>query len=218
MTSHRARLRRVLVGTGAVVAAAVLYAVWPRRPDLRDFEPAVVARLETEMWRAYYGERNVDLARALYRLSRREYGFSPLDSVLLAFHAGRAATRFRPTRSRGEAEVALPELERYFHVVARGTVAELDVAAAAREELDWWQQRREDRTWQEYAQPVARVTALLYAVPIDRVREFALARCEAMDDRDRHGDGITEADWQRIEATLRRAWTSLHDAVGAQRD
>jgi hypothetical protein len=37
-----------------VVLAAAAWGGWPRRADLRAFEPAEMARLETAMWRDYY--------------------------------------------------------------------------------------------------------------------------------------------------------------------
>jgi hypothetical protein len=46
------------------------YASWPRQADLRGFEPAEIARLETAMWRDYYEKRYVALFGHLHELSR----------------------------------------------------------------------------------------------------------------------------------------------------
>ncbi|WP_199805712.1 hypothetical protein, partial [Bradyrhizobium lablabi] len=85
-----------------------VYALWPRNADLRRFEPAEIARLETAMWRDYYQKRCGALFYDLYELSRTQFGFAPLDSVRIAWGAARAAKAFQPTRSRAAANAALP--------------------------------------------------------------------------------------------------------------
>jgi hypothetical protein len=98
----------------AVVALAAAYACWPRHADLTRFDPATMARLETEMWRHYYERRYLPLFGDLYDVSRREYGFSPLASMRIAVAAAQAAKTFQPSTSREEAEAALPYLDDRF--------------------------------------------------------------------------------------------------------
>jgi len=44
--------RRTVIFTLALLFGAIAaYASWPRKADLRAFEPAEIARLETAMWR-----------------------------------------------------------------------------------------------------------------------------------------------------------------------
>ena len=207
----RRRIAGVLL---ALVGIAALWFFWPRHADLRGFTPASAAHLEARMWRSYYEKRHIVLVLDLYRLARHEYGFSPYDSTRIAWHAARAAVSFQPTHSREEAQVALPALGSYFSVIADGSAAKFNPAQAAREELDWWQQRREQKTWPEYAPAVARVTATVYATTEERVLEAARIRCEMMDERDRRrGTVMTAADWQRIDDGLKRSWTVLKQAV-----
>jgi hypothetical protein len=56
----------------------------------------------------------------------------------------------------------LPFLEEYFGLLARATPAPLDIKAAARAELDWWQARREAIAPQTYGAMIARVSTFLY--------------------------------------------------------
>jgi hypothetical protein len=48
------RSRTILLTLAAAMAATGAYACWPRAADLRGFNPAAMARLETAMWRDYY--------------------------------------------------------------------------------------------------------------------------------------------------------------------
>jgi len=50
-------VRKMFAGTAAAIALIAAYAVIPRHADLRAFDPAEMARLETAMWRDYYDKR-----------------------------------------------------------------------------------------------------------------------------------------------------------------
>ena len=95
--------RRTVILALAFVLAVVLggYASWPRQADLRGFEPAEIARLETAMWRDYYEKRYVALFGHLYELSRTQFGFAPLDSFRIALSAAPCRRKKSPGRCRG---------------------------------------------------------------------------------------------------------------------
>jgi hypothetical protein len=199
-----------------VAALAAAYAVIPRRADLRAFDPAEMARLETAMWRDYYDKRYAALFYHLYASTRTQFGFSPFRSLHIALSAAEAAKTFQPTRSRQEADAALPALVAYYRDFAPGAPAAFDVSEVARLELDWWQARREAVGPQDYGLTIARVAALTYGKSPDDagVRQFGVARAQAMAYRDARGEAITEADWTRIESQLGQAYRSLKASIG----
>jgi hypothetical protein len=204
--------------TLALVLALVLggaYASWPRHADLRGFEPADIARLETAMWRDYYDKRYLALFGHLYEMSRTQFGFSPLDSFRIALAAAQAAKAFQPTRSREAADAALPPLVTYYRLLASATSDGFDVAEAARLELDWWQARRESVSPRQYGVTVARVAAITYGKPADHPSLLlsGIGRAEAMAYRDARGQAMTDSDWSEIECRLRRAYRSLQAAL-----
>ena len=211
--------RRTVILTLALVFALPCgaYASWPRHADLRGFEPAEIARLETAMWRDYYDKRYVALFGHLYELSRTQFGFSPLDSFRIALAAAQAAKAFQPTRSREAADAALPPLVTYYRLLASAAPGGFDVAEAARLELDWWQARREAVGPGQYGVTVARVAAITYGKPADdpSLLISGIGRAEAMAYRDARGQAMTDPDWSEIECRLRRAYRSLKAAVAA---
>jgi hypothetical protein len=95
--------RRIGWSLIAVAAAAFTYAAVPRAADLRGFDAAGMARLETAMWRDYYDKHYPRLFYHLYDQSRTQFGFSPLARVRIALAAARAAKAFQPTHSRTDA-------------------------------------------------------------------------------------------------------------------
>ncbi|WP_140976479.1 hypothetical protein [Bradyrhizobium guangdongense] len=207
-------LRAVLVG-GLAGALILAYAAVPRRADLRAFDPAGMARLETAMWRDYYDKRYGALFYHLYESTRTQFGFSPLRSLHIAFAAANAAQLFQPTRSRAEADAALPPLIVYYWDLASAAPVGFDVEEAARLELDWWQARREAIAPQTYGLTIARVTSLTYGKSADDegIKQFGTLRAEAMALRDARGSAITDADWADIEAMLGKAYQALKESV-----
>ena len=213
---RRRRRRWLLAIIAAIIALAVAYAAIPRRADLTTFDPEAMARLETSMWRHYYEKRYVALFLDLYEVARREQGFSPLDSVKIAVAAARAAKAFQPSRSRSEAEAAIPYLVRYFRLLARAAPVAVELGEVARTELAWWQARREAVAPEQYGAIIARVTTLLYGLDGEAIRRAGIVRAQAMDYRDARNDRMTEADWSAIEDQLRLAYGLLQKAISSQ--
>jgi hypothetical protein len=211
-------VRRAILILVLLTAAAALYAGWPRTADLRAFDPAEMARLETAMWRDYYEKRYPLLFWHLYESTRSQFGFSPLQSVRIALSAAQAARAFQPTRSRAEADAALPSLVTYYGLLRSAAPAAFDSEALARRELDWWQARREAVGPGDYGVTIADVAAATYGKPADNadIRAFGIGRAEAMAYRDARGQGMRDADWAAIEAQLRNAYQRLRTGIGGQ--
>jgi hypothetical protein len=208
--------RRTVILTLALVLGLIgAYASWPRHADLRSFEPAEIARLETAMWRDYYDKRYVALFYHLYEVSRTQFGFSPLDSLRIALAAAQAAKAFQPTRSREAANAALPPLATYYRPLASAIPGGFDVEEAARLELDWWQARREAVWPAQYGMTVARVAAITYGKRPDdsSLVMSGVGRAEAMAYRDARGQAMSDPDWSKIECRLQLAYRSLKAAV-----
>src|SRR5690242_879220 len=108
---------KVVAPFSAVAAAVFIYAAWPRKADLRAFDPAETAQLETAMWRDYYEKHYLRLFYHLYESLRTQSGFSPFDSVRIALAAAQAVKTFQPTHSRQEAAAALPHLVVYYRLL-----------------------------------------------------------------------------------------------------
>lgn len=194
--------------------AACVWAIWPRNVDLHRFDPLLSARIETQLWKSYYDKDRIGLVIGLYRFGREVYGFSPASAARMAWHAGRAAVAFQPSKNRAEAQRAIPSLVAYFEVIQRSASLRFNAAIVAQTELEWWQLRREGYHWREYAPVVADVTSRIYDVDAKAVLSFALVRCEMMAKRDANRrQGLTSTDWSEIESGLAKAWTNLHRAL-----
>jgi hypothetical protein len=208
--------RRIVLALAIPAVAVAAYACWPRKADLRVFDPSTAARLEIAMWRDYYDRRYPALFAHLYESSRTQFGFSPLTSLRIALSAAQAARTFQPSRSRAEAEAALPDLVTYYGLLRKAAPVAFDPHEVASRELDWWQARREAVGPEEYGVTIGQVAALTYGKPTGEpaLRAFGIARAEAMAYRDAHAHAITEEDWSRIETQLRDAYRQLKTGIG----
>ena len=131
--------------------------------------------------------------------------------------AAAGATRtFQLSISQSEAAAALPQLRDYFRLVARASPLQVDIEAAARAELDWWQARRKVVRPEEYGLLIAHVSTLLYGINGEEVRRSGVLRAQAMQYRDDHGTTMRLADWAVIEEKLGIAYSLLKQAISTK--
>jgi len=206
-------IRRILLILFLLALLGAGYALWPRQGDLRTFDPEAAARLETEMWRAYYGHNYQALAGAIYSLHRDVYHFSPGDSAQLAYDSGKAAQLFQPTNGRAEAQVALPWLVKYYTLLRDRSGEAFDPDKAARLELDWWQLRREKATPAQYGVVVAQVAEELFQVQNEHIERAAQLRAEMMEYRDDRRGRMEADDWDHIAQNLIESYRELKTGV-----
>lgn len=206
----------VKIAIGLLVLVGLLYAGMPRNSDLRAFDPRAMAQRETAMWRDYYDKRYVRLFWDLYRSSRAEFRFSPLDSVRIALAAAHAARLFQPTTSREEASVALPPLEVYYSLLRKGAPSNYDPDKAAQLELDWWQARREKAAPDDYGRTIAAATSMIYGAENALIAESGRLRAEAMAYRDARDSKMTDADWRAVSDQLAAAYGKLKEGIAKQ--
>ena len=193
----------------------------PRRVDIRRFDPAGIARLDTAMWHSYYERQPRRLFFQLAELIRHQFHFPIFRSNRVALSAARAAFVFKDGHNRLDYEKALPDLVDYFQAIHDISGSSFDVQRAAELELEWWIVHRERDTHHDgdLSRAVAEAAAELYQVPVDKLLEYGRYRAEAMTIRDTKAaaGGVTEADWHDIQTDLLISWQSLWKAVQPDR-
>lgn len=204
----------LVVVSAVVVVGAILYAGFPRRADLRAFDPDFMGQIECATWRHYYERRYFLLLCDVYR-GIRHLNFSPMNSVRIAWHAGRAARIFQSSTSSQEAGRALPDLVRYFRQIAPGAPVRFSSQEAAAVELAWWQARREAASPEQYGLTIAHVAKLVYGVDSDEGKQAGILRARAMSFRDRRQLAIKPADWNEIAQMLKISYGLLKRSVSS---
>ena len=189
----------------------------PVKTDIRQFDPQVVAHLDTEMWRSYYDRKPLKLFFQLGALMRRQFHAPFWRSQLIAFHAAKAAFVFKKGKERADYEKALPNLEKYYTFIHNMSTTNFDVQAAARLELKWWivHRQRAQQQGGDLEKALAESAAVIYEIAPEKLDAYAKYRAEAMQIRDneQEKDGVSEAEWLQISNLLNQSWRALHNEV-----
>lgn len=189
-----------------------------------------IARIETELWEAYY-ERNWPREfRLLVSMHREFMGMSLPPAVRASYLSGRAAMAFAPLDA-SDPDKARAFLRRYYVIVRRALGCTAGADDLAERELHYWITHRvvarrrlaavaagrpvDDPDLEEIA-PVSDAFAQLHAglfnsTP-DAMRESGIRRAQAAAVVDRISGGYSPdvtADWQRVEEYLRQAYRAI---------
>ena len=211
-------MRRALV---IILAISLAYAgvdvFRPLQRDLRQFDPAAVARLETQMWRSYYERRPVALFLELAEMLRTQSRFPMLRSYVGAYYGTLAAFVFKQGGQRADFEKALPALQVYFRMFRNTGNANLDVRRAAALELEWWIVHRNRANYPPGAlgRACAEASAYAYQVPAHATLAHGELRATAMLLRDERADAgrMNDADWRQIETLLLHSYQALQEGL-----
>ena len=218
------RRTKIAIAAAVVVVAVVAYAAvdvyGPRQTDIRKFDPDEVARLDTAMWRSYYGRERLRLFLELGEVLRTQYGMPYVRSNVVAVKAAKAAFVFKDGKSRADYEKALPDLVAFYREIRAVSSTPFDVERAARLELEWWiiHRERERHDPNDLVVALAELAGEVYQQPAGDFTEHARLRAEAMTIRDTKAaaGGVTEEDWANIDRLLHESWRSLHAVVNSR--
>lgn len=177
---------------------------------LKAFDPDRTADLEVDMWRVYYGQKNIQLFTDLTTMLHEQNRYPWATAGVAAYHLARAASSFAASHT--GYELLLPDLEAAYATARNWTHADFDPAAVARAELAWWVARRipAKDSPEQVGGLIADENALLYGVSRDRVLAASILRARAGRLRD---DGGENADWAAVSDLLHQSYRQLHDAV-----
>lgn len=166
-----------------------------RRPQgsMRDFDPRLVGRLETEAWIAYYRREWPRFLRAAVSLVRHAFSLPWPETLYGAWLVLRANQLWAPYPD-NDPDGARRCMRRFYALVARRHREHFDLDEAARLEVEWWRvhriRQREERGGD--ADPLVEAIAALYAhvygVEVAAARPAAEQRTLAMDLSDRWVD------------------------------
>ena len=187
--------------------------------DLRNFNPEVFARLDADMWVAYYNHRFFRLFVLLLKLNYVHFRPSLILTTRGAYHSAMAAIVFRKTKGSEDTKQILEHLVQFYRLMAVHNAYAFDYQKAAELELEWWLvDRYPDRYKMSRATALAKGMAVIYNVPAVSLKTYGQKRAAAMELLgDYHYDTAANVDWSKLRKLLRESYTSLHTAVQTDR-
>lgn len=185
--------------------------------DLRNFNPDTLAKLDADMWVAYYNHRFLSLFVLLLRLNYLYFRPGLTLTARGAYHSAAAAIVFRKTKGHEDAERVLKHLVRFYELMSAHNVSPFEYQKAAELELAWWLvDRYPDRYKTSRAAALAEGMAAIYSVPPANLKAYGKNRAAAMELLgDYHHDVTAAVDWARLRELLQKAYRGLHAAVQA---
>lgn len=186
------------------------------KSDLTQFNFQKMARLDSDMWRAYYNHQFFKLFLLLIQLMKTQFRFNWFTTLRLAYYSGTAAAYYRIKKHKGvDNDRVLRKLSRFYKLISSNATETFDYEKAAKLELAWWDiHRRSYKNNAELEQSLADGMAAIYNIPASKLREYAHYRAEAMILPRHEGDSqSTPTDWEAITNMLVKAWESLHATV-----
>ena len=153
----------------------------------RSFDPAQVADLELRAWVGYYRRDWAGVLRASVGLVRAGFGMSWPRTLRAAWLSLRAIQLWAPVDN--DPDGARRCMQRFYGLVRSVYGLPVDIAEAARLEVEWWRVHREHQHGlgpaDALVDAVTRQYAFLYQAPPSAVRPAAAHRVQAMDLSDR---------------------------------
>ena len=191
-----------------------------RTKTIRTFDPARVARLETENWEAYYQKRWGRLLQVSVGMVQEAFGLNFWQALQAAYLVGRAEIAAAPFPD-NDVPKAEAYMRRFYGLVKRVDHENFDVEQAARLEVNWWVVHRQNFL-KEDSQPLVEALIDLYVatfrLPRERVYDAAFRRAEAMRYSDRWVNGSKASGdplLGQVEAELIKSYTALRAALEA---
>jgi hypothetical protein len=214
-------MKKVLKGALMVILLLAIWITgdwyWPVKKSIHEFNPNTVAELDAKMWRSYYAKQPVKMFFQFAGLLRNQFHAPFWRSNIMAYYGSRAAFVFKKGRDRQDYEKALPYLEKYYTQLHRISIEDFNVKQAASTELEWWIVHRDKRqyTYTDLQLALQRNIASVFAMPDTVFKQYAYYRTIAMQIRDEKqlNGGVTEGDWQMIDADLHQSWTKLFTSI-----
>ncbi len=183
--------------------------------DLRQFDFEKVAKLDKDMWRAYYNHQFLKLFILAVRFIRTQQCLNWYLTIKLVYHSSAAAADYRIRKGYENYERPLRHLIKFFQIISDHSQQPFDFHKAAELELKWWNvDRYPDRFETTREQSLAEAMAVVYKVKAENLSDYGRHRAAAMKIPNHEGDKqAVKPDWQKVESLLIKSWQSLHEAV-----
>lgn len=147
-----------------LVAAFIVYLVWPRTPDLRAFDPKALAQLEVKSWEA--GKDGSSALIPRFQIYASQLRFSPIAAFKIAQIDGEALASLKRGRGEnaapGEETRVVAALTEKYSIIKRDARGTFEPGDLARDEMAWISFVLDGAPLEEVITPAANLLAAIY--------------------------------------------------------
>lgn len=180
------------------------YAVWPKEPDLRNYDPEKLAALQIRLWKDTHANKKFAIVGTLFQIYYGQYGFNPLSALMIAQSYGRAIILFRGSADMADQERALPHLQEAYTIMRRELGRDpktMDADFLARTDFTLWFQVQDRGRPEVVAKTLSNYWGALYGIPSGPLFKPAKLYAEQM----------VEA--ETVKSTGGKAWLPVYQSM-----
>jgi hypothetical protein len=183
-------------------------------------QPERVAYFEAAGWKAYYDRKWLKMLRLMVLLCQEQFHIPFPMSLLAAYYTARASIAWAPIKH--DERKVLRYLEKFYGVARRYSGLHYDVKQVAALELQYFDVHRRlsgNPEKEEFLQTLIALHSALFGLTPEQARESAEWRLLAANTVDLITSRTltdVEGDWSKLEAYLRKAYSSIVQETNKQ--
>lgn len=180
---------------------------------LKNFKPERVAKIEANMWKAYYRHNFLKLFICLLQLAHEQFHISYFYALRISYPSAYAAMHFRKNRGKENRDLIVENLTKFYKSINNIVEEKFDFRKAALLETEWWFVDRYSNDKVQRREVLANSMASIYNVNSMDLTIYAEYRALAMELQDEAEKEGMEADWDKAESLLLVSYKSLYEVV-----
>src|SRR5947209_16351420 len=182
--------------------------------------PERVAYFEAAGWKAYYDHTWIKMLRLIVELCQEQFRIPVPMSLLAAYYTTRASLAWAPVEH--DERKVFAYLEKFYRVARRYSGLSYDIKRVATLELQYFDVHRRlsgNPEKEEFLQTLIALHSAIFGLTAEQARKSAEWRLLAANTVDLITSGTStdvESDWRKLEAYLRKAYSSIVEETQKQ--
>jgi hypothetical protein len=183
-------------------------------------QPERVAYFEAAGWKAYYDHKWLQMLRLMVLLCQEQFHIPFPMSLVAAYYTTRASLAWVPVEH--DERKVLRYLEKFYTLARRYSGLHYDVKRVAALELQYFEVHRRlsgAPEKEEFLQTLIALHSAIFGLTAEQARKSAEWRLLAANTVDLITSGTStdiEGDWRKLEAYLRKAYSSIVEETQKQ--
>ena len=204
---------KILLG---LVLLVVVYALWPRHPQLHKINPEAAARMETTAWQALQEGNHLKAAFNYYQLYDFQFRISPVQAWNMARANTAAITKVLTGKSEAAEGLETTEFVEVYTLLQKETGAPISAPEVGRAAYGIWARLADGTSTESLQEAIIFYWEQLFLHPTLELKRPAALRADAMLAAFAHREATV--DWEKVQALLTSSWQELVASFPPQTD
>jgi len=182
--------------------------------NLRQFDYAKVAQIDSAMWQSYYNHKFYKLFWQMLLLLKNQLGLGWFKTVRLAFYSAWAAADYRIHRGNTNNTRIENNLIKFYKLISDNATEQFDYKKAGQLEVVWWEiHRASSKSNEQLKKSLAAAVAAMFNENPNKMDKYARYRAEAMFLPAHTSDKVSKTNWVMVGELLEKSWHELFISI-----